>query len=63
MDVFTVKELEGKSIGSVQITYVKQCKEGERVDFIRKRGNDEVLVEGKVDGELRVQMRITFNGV
>ena len=33
MDVFNVEELEGKEVESFQITFVKQCKEGEVIDF------------------------------
>lgn len=63
MDVFTVDELKGKSVSSVQITYVKQCKEGERIDFIKGETDGGYLVEGRVGNDLRVQMRIKFNGV
>lgn len=60
-DVFTVEELRNKSVSSVQFTYVKQCKEGELITFSREKNNGFYLVEGNVDGELRVQMRIEFN--
>ena len=62
-DVFSAEELRGKSLSSVQITYVKQCKEGERIDFVKAKQDGFYLVEGKVGNELRVQMRIRFNGV
>ena len=62
-DVFSVEELRGKSLNSVQITYVKQCKEGEQISFSKDEKDGFYLVEGKVDGELRVQMRIKFNDV
>ena len=62
-DVFSVDELRGKSLSSVQITYVKQCKEGEQITFSKDKKDGFYLVEGKVDGELRVQMRIEFNDV
>lgn len=63
MDVFSIGELKGKDIDSFQITYVKQCKADEVIDFFRKREQGFWLVEGRVNGELRVQMRIKFNGV
>ena len=62
-DVFSVDELRGKKLNSVQITYVKQCKEGEEITFVRETKDGFYLVEGKVDGELRVQMRVEFNDV
>ena len=62
-DVFSVEELRGKSINSVQITYAKQCKEGEQIDFIKENKDGFYIVEGKVGDELRVQMRIAFNEI
>lgn len=62
-DVFSVEELMGKSLSSVQITYVKQCKEGEQITFFKERRDGFYLVEGRVGDELRVQMRIQFDGV
>lgn len=63
MDAFTVDELNGKIISSVQITYVKQCKESEKIDIIKEQTDGGYLLEGRVEGDLRVQMRIKFNGV
>ena len=57
-DVFSVEELKDKTLKSVQITYVKQCKEGEKIDFIRSDDGVYIFVEGRVNGELRVQMRM-----
>ena len=62
-DVFSVEELRGKALSSVQITYVKQCKEGEQITFSKEKQDGFYLVEGKVGNELRVQMRIEFNDV
>ncbi|MDE7439240.1 MAG: hypothetical protein K2N23_01845, partial [Clostridia bacterium] len=62
-DVFSVEELQERSVSSVQITYVKQCKEGEEITFSKERREGFYLVEGKVGDELRVQMRIEFNDV
>lgn len=62
-DVFSVKQFEGKRIGSVQITYVKQCKIGERIDIYLEQADGSYLVEGRVEGEARVQMRIRLDDV
>ena len=63
LDAFSVEELQGKSLDSVQITYVKQCKEGEEITFLKEKNDGFYLVEGKVGDELRVQMRVEFNDV
>ena len=63
MDVFSVEELENLSMNSVQLTYVKQCKQGEKIDFFHSKTDDGYIVEGKVRDELRIQMRIKFVGV
>lgn len=60
-DAFSVEELKGKYFSDVQVTYVKQCKCGERLDFYRNDLEDCSIVEGRVDGEVRVQMRVTLN--
>ena len=62
-DVFSVDELRNKSLSSVQITYVKQCKEGEVISFYKENSGDYYLVEGSVGDETRVQMRIKFDDV
>lgn len=61
MDVFSNEEIKNKTISSAQISYVKQCKEGERIDFYREFNEGLYIIEGKVGEELRVQMRIKFN--
>jgi acyl-ACP thioesterase len=58
MDAFTIEELKGKTIKSVQITYVKQCKAGEEIKVYKKLSEDFYYIEGRVDGELRVQMKV-----
>lgn len=63
MDVFSVDELKNKSIASVQINYVKQCKYGEELTFTRSQNGDFYIVEGEVGGELRVQLRVKLNEV
>lgn len=63
LDVFSVEELYGKVIDWVQISYVKQCKAGETIDFYLERDGEFEVIEGRVDGELRVQTRLKFNGI
>lgn len=60
-DVFSIEEFDGKFIKSVQITYAKQCKQGEKMEFVRSYDDGFYIAEGFVEGELRVQMRISFN--
>lgn len=62
MDVLSPQELKGKYAKNVRITYVKQSKFGETLDFFRQRQEDgSWIVEGRCAGELRVQMQVTFN--
>lgn len=62
MDAFTVEEMRGKSFSRVKITYVKQSKEGETLDFYKTRLDDgSWVVEGRVQEDRRVQMQVTFN--
>ena len=63
IDVFSVEELQDKSLSSVQITYVKQCREGETLNFSREKKDGFYLVEGKVGDELRVQMKVEFDSI
>lgn len=63
MDVFSLEELENKSVQSFQITYNKQCLSGEVIDFSKKCEGDFWLIEGSVESELRIQMRIKFNAI
>ncbi len=62
-DVFSVEHFKDKSIKSVQISYVKQCKQGEKIDFVAERDGDYYLIEGIVEGETRVQARIGFDEI
>lgn len=62
LDAFSVDEHEKLDISTVQIKYVKQCKYGEELDVSRQSdGENAWIVEGRVGGELRIQMRITCN--
>lgn len=61
LDVFSVDELAGKSVSNVRISYVKQSKFGETIEFFKQKQTDEsYIVEGRVCGELRVQMSVKF---
>lgn len=60
MDVFSVDELRGKFVKKVQISYVKQCKENELLELFRKAVDGCFIIEGKVNGETRIQMRAEF---
>lgn len=61
LDVFSVDEMKGKSIKSLQVTYVKQCKAGEVLYFYRFDNDGYSVVEGRVNGEPRVQFKVVFN--
>lgn len=62
-DTFTVDELKGKFIKKLQITYVKQCKMGEKIDFFRKTEGNRIFVDGSVGDELRVQFMVELDEV
>ena len=62
LDVFTVDEMKDKFYSCVKITYVKQSKEGETLDFYKSRLDDgSWIVEGRVADDKRVSMHVTFN--
>lgn len=63
MDVFSPEELENKTLKYIQITYVKQCRCGEEIEFFRKDCDGFTVVEGKVGEEIRVQFKVSFNEV
>ena len=60
LDAFTVDELKNKSLGTVQITYVKQCKFGEKLEFFREDDGNISSVEGRVGDEPRVRLKVEF---
>ena len=62
-DTFSVDELENKFIKKLQITYVKQCKIGEVIDLFKKLDGNTYLIEGRVDGEVRVQFKVELDGI
>lgn len=62
LDAFTVDEMKDKGYSEVRITYVKQSKEGETLDFYKSGLDDgSWVVEGKVADDKRVLMQIKFN--
>lgn len=63
LDVFSIEDMRDKFIKSAQITYVKQCKYGETMNFVKDEYEDYTLIEGRVDGEVRVQMKVVFNEI
>lgn len=61
MDVFTLEELKGRWVKSFRISYIKQCKCGEKLDFYRQLAEDgSYVVECRAGGELRAQMHVVF---
>ena len=63
LDAFSVKELSHRSIQSVQITYVKQCKEGEILEVFREEKDGFALIEGRVSGDTRVRLKVKFREI
>lgn len=62
LDAFNVGELRDKSISKVIISYIKQSKECERLDFYKALQSDgSFIVEGVCGNEKRVQMQVFFN--
>lgn len=62
LDAFSPEEFDSREIRTVQIKYVKQCKYGEVLDVFREdEGDGCTLLEGRVGGELRIQMKLTFD--
>lgn len=61
LDVFSPGFLDGKRISSAQITYVKQCKYGEKLELYSSECEGGIyIVEGRVDGETRIQLKVAF---
>lgn len=64
LDAFSVDELKCRSYEKVLINYVRQCKFGEKIEFYRT-DEDELssYVEGRVNGEARVRLKIKFRKI
>ena len=62
LNCFTLSELADKWVKRFEITYVKQCKEGQTLRFYRlERGAEEYLLQGVNErGETVTQARIIF---
>ncbi len=61
LDAFTPEELAGKALSSAQVTYVKQCKYGEKLEFFKMSADDGYyIIEGCVDGKTRIQLKVKF---
>lgn len=63
ISAFSDKEFKGKFISKMQISYIKQCKIGDKLEFFRADNGGVHYIEGKVDGELRVQMKVLINEI
>lgn len=63
LDVFSPDAFKDKFLKSAQITYSKQCKYGEKLDFVKQDFETYSLIEGRVDGELRVQLKVQFSEI
>lgn len=59
-DVFSLNDFNGKYIKSFQINYIKQCKIGEKLVFVKKYEDGFYRIDGKVNGEIRVQFKVFF---
>ncbi|MGN0812688.1 MAG: acyl-[acyl-carrier-protein] thioesterase [Candidatus Coproplasma sp.] len=60
LDVFSPEEMRGKFIALADVNYQTQCKYGEVLDFYREEQGESSLIEGRVDGQTRVQMRVVL---
>ena len=62
MDVFSLEELKGRWVKKFRLSYIKQCKCGENLQFYRQQcDGDEWVVECRADDELRAQMNVVFD--
>ena len=63
IDAFTVEDMQNKFIKKLQITYAKQCKIGEKIELYKYSEGNTYFIEGRVDGEVRVQFKVEFDGI
>lgn len=63
IDIFDEKQFDGKFIKSLLISYVKQCKIGETIEFFKQEKDGYIFVEGKVGDESRIRYRLQFADV
>lgn len=59
-DVFSPDYLSDKFYSCVDVSYREQCKVGEIIEFFKDETPSCVVVEGRVSGSPRVQMRVVF---
>lgn len=63
LNCYSISELQDKTLYEFAISYVRQCKEDETLNFYRKKCEDCDLVQGYNErGEIVVQARIVFRG-
>ena len=63
LDSFAVDDFKGKYLKTAQLTYVKQCKENEVLKCYKQSVDDGWLIEGRVDGEQRVQCKVKLGEI
>lgn len=64
MDAFSIEQIKNCSPKAIRITYTKQSKEGELLEFFKQQTDDGCwIIEGRVSDERRVQMSVKFNDV
>lgn len=63
IDIFDEKQFEGKFVKSLLISYVKQCKIGETIEFFMQEKDGYIFVEGKVGDESRIRYRMQLADV
>lgn len=59
---FSLEELSKRKVEEFSLNYLRQCKEGDRLRFVRKRSENAFLVEGFNGEETAVQSEIVFAG-
>lgn len=60
LDVFKPDELVGKYFACVDLSYQVQCKCGDVINFVKDDFSDCIIIEGRVGGQSRVQMRLVL---
>lgn len=64
MDAFSLDELRDKWVKSFRISYIRQCKCGEKLEFYKLATDDgSYVVDCVSGGELRAQMHVVFGGL
>ncbi len=61
LDCFTAEE-QRRTVKSFRISYTKQVKEGEELEFFRKDGEEESIFEARVGGVTTTQFAVRFTG-